>query len=92
MALMITKAEHREYFKFLYQKYGLTSFQYNNVKDCIPKKVFTKFCNDKFLIKDGLSTIIRLIPRNKISGDNNYNKVAVTNWKLNMCSVRKYVE
>jgi hypothetical protein len=52
------------------------------------KKIFSKFCADKFLIKSESSDLIRLLEHNK----NARNNVIVNNWKLNMYVVRKYVE
>jgi len=85
MALVVTREDRREALNFLYKKYGQTSFQYNDIREHVSKKIFSRFCNDKFLIKDKPSELVRLV-----SGDKN--KVLVNNWKLNMYFVRKYVE
>jgi hypothetical protein len=85
MALVVTREEQREALNFLYKKYGRSPFQYNDVREHIPKKMFSKFCVNKFIIKDKPSELIRLV-----SGDKN--KVLVNNWKLNMYFVGGYIE
>jgi hypothetical protein len=38
VALVVTRDEHREALKFLYKKYGINSFQYNDVREYVSKK------------------------------------------------------
>jgi hypothetical protein len=47
--------------------------------------MFSKFCVNKFIVKDKPSELIRLVIGDK-------NKVLVNNWKLNMYFVGGYIE
>jgi hypothetical protein len=84
MSLMHITAEQRDYLKIIYDVYGTKSFQWNDIKDRMPRRMFTVCCNNKYILKTGKSDII-----NHCDSRQRYNVYHVNNWRLDPTFVER---
>jgi len=87
MSLIHITTDQRNYLKIIYDIYGTKSFQWNDIKDKIPRRVFIVCCNNKYIRKDGKGKYIRQLP------DSGKTKMShVNNWRLDTVFAERWVQ
>jgi hypothetical protein len=87
MSLIHITADQRNYLKIIYDIYGAKPFQWNDIKDKIPRRVFTVCCNNKYIHKDGKCQYMRQLP-NSGKMKTSY----VNSWRLDTTFAERWVQ